>query len=123
MSFLELRDVSKDFSELVVLRGINLSVATGEKHAIIGPNGAGKTTLFNVISGKYQPSGGTVTFQGKDITAYPPHKRNRLGLSRSFQINNAFFGLRCFRKRSIWSPVSIRTSLQLLQETWWVAWH
>jgi branched-chain amino acid transport system ATP-binding protein len=96
VSFLELRDVSKDFSELIVLRGINLSVEAGEKHAVIGPNGAGKTTLFNVISGKYQPSGGTVTFQGKDITAYPPHKRNRLGLSRSFQINNAFFGLDVF---------------------------
>ena len=96
MSVLELRDVSKKFSELVVLRGIDLSVANAGKTCSNRPNGAGKTTLFNVISGKYQPSGGTVTFQGKDITRYTPHKRNRLGLSRSFQINNAFFGLDVF---------------------------
>jgi branched-chain amino acid transport system ATP-binding protein len=96
MSLLELRDVSKDFSGLLVLKGITLSVAHGEKHAIIGPNGAGKTTLFNVISGKYHPNGGTIAFQGKDITGWTPHKRNRQGLSRSFQINNAFFGLDVF---------------------------
>jgi branched-chain amino acid transport system ATP-binding protein len=96
MSILELKDLSKDFSKLVVLRGINLSIEPGEKHAIIGPNGAGKTTLFNVITGKYQPSAGTINFQGKDITRYAPHKRNRVGLSRSFQINNAFFGLDVF---------------------------
>ena len=96
MSLLELTDVAKDFSGLLVLKGITLSVAHGEKHAIIGPNGAGKTTLFNVISGKYHPNGGTIAFQGKDITGWTPHKRNRHGLSRSFQINNAFFGLDVF---------------------------
>ncbi|MGO9572053.1 MAG: ATP-binding cassette domain-containing protein [Desulfomonilaceae bacterium] len=71
MSFLELRDVSKNFSELVVLRGINLSVATGEKHAVIGPNGAGKTTLFNVISGKYRPSGGYRNVPGQGHHSLP----------------------------------------------------
>lgn len=80
----------------MILKGINLSVARGEKHAIIGPNGAGKTTLFNVISGKYLPSAGTITFLGKDITKSAPHNRNRLGLSRSFQINNPFWGLDVF---------------------------
>jgi branched-chain amino acid transport system ATP-binding protein len=96
VTLLELRNVSKEFSRLIVLRGINLSVAEGERHAVIGPNGAGKTTLFNVISGKYRPNEGAIKFQGKDITGYAPHKRNRLGLSRSFQINNAFFGLDVF---------------------------
>lgn len=96
MGILELKDVSMDFSKLIVLRRVSLSVAAGEKHAIIGPNGAGKTTLFNVISGKYLPTGGTITFQGKNITGFSPHKRNRLGMSRSFQINNAFFGLDVF---------------------------
>jgi branched-chain amino acid transport system ATP-binding protein len=96
VSLLELENVSKDFSKLIVLRGITLSVAPGEKHAVIGPNGAGKTTLFNVISGKYHPSEGAIKFRGKDITHWAAHKRNRLGLSRSFQINNAFFGLDVF---------------------------
>lgn len=96
MTILELKGVSKDFSKLMVLRGIDLSVTQGEKHAIIGPNGAGKTTLFNLITGMYKPSEGAIIFRGKDITNSPPHTRNRLGLSRSFQINNAFFGLDVF---------------------------
>ena len=96
MSILELRDVRKDFSKLVVLRGIDLSIDAGTKHAIIGPNGAGKTTLFNIITGKHQASSGTIVFKGLDITGRSAHLRNRLGLARSFQINNAFFGLDVF---------------------------
>ncbi len=96
MRLLELSSVSKDFAKLEVLKEINLSVSSGERHAIIGPNGAGKTTLFNLISGKYRPSAGIISFRGRNITHWGPHKRNRLGLSRSFQINNAFFGLDVF---------------------------
>jgi branched-chain amino acid transport system ATP-binding protein len=96
VSILELRDVRKDFSKLVVLRGIDLSIAAGTKHAIIGPNGAGKTTLFNVITGKHPTSSGTITFKELNITGQSAHVRNRLGLARSFQINNAFFGLDVF---------------------------
>lgn len=96
MSILELRDVQKDFSKLVVLRGVDISVEDGTRHAIIGPNGAGKTTLFNVITGKHQASFGTIVFKGINITGYSAHQRNRLGLARSFQINNAFFGLDVF---------------------------
>ena len=110
---LELQGVSKDFSKLRVLRGIDLSVARGEKHAIIGPNGAGKTTLFNVITGKYLPSAGTITLQGKEITNCSPHIRNRLGLSRSFQINNVFFGLDVFEnvRSGVRSRFGVRYSL------------
>ncbi len=96
MSILELADVRKDFSKLVVLRGIDLSVEAGTKHAIIGPNGAGKTTLFNVITGKHPASAGTIMFKGHNIARYSAHRRNRLGLARSFQTNNAFFGLDVF---------------------------
>jgi len=110
VSILELVNVSKDFDELVVLKDINLSVVAGEKHAIIGPNGAGKTTLFNLISGKYQPSAGIIRFQGKNITGRAAHKLNRLGLSRSFQINNAFFGLDVFE--NIRSGVRSRLGLR-----------
>jgi branched-chain amino acid transport system ATP-binding protein len=96
VSILELTDVRKDFSKLVVLRGIDMSVEEGARHAIIGPNGAGKTTLFNVITGKHQASYGTIIFKGINIAGYSAHVRNRLGLARSFQINNAFFGLDVF---------------------------
>ncbi len=64
MSILELTDVKKDFSKLIVLRGIDMSVEEGARHAIIGPNGAGKTTLFNVITGKHQASSRNNHFQG-----------------------------------------------------------
>lgn len=110
MSILALKDVSKDFSKLMVLNGVNLRVDQGEKHAIIGPNGAGKTTLFNVITGKYKPSKGTITYRDKNITNLAPHKRNRLGLSRSFQINNAFFGLDVFE--NVRSGVRSRAGLR-----------
>lgn len=96
MSILELIDVRKDFSKLIVLRGIEMSVEEGARHAIIGPNGAGKTTLFNVITGKHRASSGTIIFKGLNIAGYSAHVRNRLGLARSFQINNAFFGLDVF---------------------------
>jgi branched-chain amino acid transport system ATP-binding protein len=96
VSTLELIDVRKDFSKLVVLRGIDMSVEEGARHAIIGPNGAGKTTLFNVITGKHHVSSGQIIFKGLNISGYSAHVRNRLGLARSFQINNAFFGLDVF---------------------------
>ncbi|MGC8603212.1 MAG: ABC transporter ATP-binding protein [Desulfomonilaceae bacterium] len=128
MSILELKGVSKDFSRLMILKGINLSVARGEKHAIIGPNGAGKTTLFNVISGKYLPSAGTITFLGKDITKSAPYNRNRLGLSRSFQINNPFWGLDVFEnvRTGVRSRFGLRYNLfrkpgalpEINDETW-----
>jgi branched-chain amino acid transport system ATP-binding protein len=79
-----------------VLRGIDMSVEEGGRHAIIGPNGAGKTTLFNVITGKHHASSGKIIFKGLNISGYSAHALNRLGLARSFQINNAFFGLDVF---------------------------
>jgi branched-chain amino acid transport system ATP-binding protein len=87
---LRVQNLSKDFSGLQVLNGVNLDVLEGERHAIIGPNGAGKTTFFNVVSGMYRPSGGTIHFLGKDISRLPAYKVARLRLSRSFQITNIF---------------------------------
>jgi branched-chain amino acid transport system ATP-binding protein len=65
-------------------------VPLGERRAIIGPNGAGKTTLFNAICGMILPTAGTITFNGHDLTHLPPHRRARLGVSRTFQITNLF---------------------------------
>jgi branched-chain amino acid transport system ATP-binding protein len=93
---LEVRDLYKDFSGLEVLAGVSFQVAQGERHAVIGPNGAGKTTLFNVITGKYKPSGGSILFQGRNITGRPPHQLCRMKISRSFQITNAFQELTVF---------------------------
>ena len=62
----------------------------GERHAIIGPNGAGKSTLFNLISGKYKVTSGTIDLNGQPIHNRRPFEINRLGLARSFQVTNIF---------------------------------
>src|SRR3981189_3611815 len=86
----ELRDVCKKFGATEIIRGVNLSIPRGERHAIIGPNGAGKTTLFNLISGRFPISSGSIAVNGRSTTNLAPHEINRLGLSRSFQITSIF---------------------------------
>ena len=85
---LELRDLRKSFGKTEIIRGVNLSVASGERVAIIGPNGAGKSTLFNLISGRFAPTSGDVILNGQRINGLAPYEINRKGLSRSFQITN-----------------------------------
>jgi branched-chain amino acid transport system ATP-binding protein len=103
---LELAGVTKRFGRTEIIRGIDLAVADGERHAIIGPNGAGKSTLFNLISGRFPVSSGTVRLHGVDITNRKPYEINRQGLARSFQITNIFPRLSVFenlRCAVLWS--------------------
>jgi urea transport system ATP-binding protein len=83
---LEVRGITKDFGGLHVLRGVNLSIGAGELRCIIGPNGCGKTTLFNIVTGAFPPTSGTVWFRGEDITRRAPHAISRLGVARKFQV-------------------------------------
>jgi len=87
---LELKALRKSFGETQIIRGVDLTVNRGERHALIGPNGAGKSTLFNLISGHYTPSSGEILLNGASIAGLAPHIINRRGLSRSFQITNVF---------------------------------
>jgi branched-chain amino acid transport system ATP-binding protein len=96
VSALELKDLRKSFGKTEIIRGINLAVNTGERVAIIGPNGAGKSTLFNLISGRFEPTSGSVLLNGQSINGKKPYEINRLGLSRSFQITNIFPKLSVF---------------------------
>ncbi len=90
MSFLEVGAVAKSFGSLVALRGVSLSVQPGELRAVIGPNGAGKTTFFNLISGFFAPSAGTIRFNGRDVTRLPAYRRVSLGMARTFQVTEVF---------------------------------
>ncbi len=93
---LQLKNLGKSFGETEIIRGVNLDLAPGERHALIGPNGAGKSTLFHLISGNLSPTAGRIAFQGRDITGWAPQRINRMGLARSFQITNIFPKLAVF---------------------------
>jgi branched-chain amino acid transport system ATP-binding protein len=86
----EASHLSKRFGQQVVLEDITLGVAENELAGIMGPNGAGKTTCFNVLTGRFKPDRGRVTFDGEDITGLPPREIARRGISRSFQVMNLF---------------------------------
>ncbi|MGC9076843.1 MAG: ABC transporter ATP-binding protein [Conexivisphaera sp.] len=94
MSMLEVSGVVKRFGGLTALNGVELSVRGGELVGIIGPNGAGKTTLVNVVMGVYYPDSGRITFDGHDITRMPPHRRAKMGLSRTYQVPRPFNDLK-----------------------------
>ena len=90
---LELKSVGIHFGALKAVDQATLHLATGERVAILGPNGAGKTTLFNAITGMTPATCGHVILDGRDITKFSPEARAQLGIARTFQITNLFFGL------------------------------
>jgi branched-chain amino acid transport system ATP-binding protein len=103
---IELKGVTKSFGNTAIIRGVDLAVARGERHAIIGPNGAGKSTLFNLISGRYELTKGDILLNGESVTGLKPFEINRKGLSRSFQVTNIFQRMSVFeniRCAVLWS--------------------
>jgi len=85
MAFFDVRKVSKRFGGLLALDSVDLSVNEGSIYGVIGPNGAGKTTFFNVISGVYKPTSGSVHFEGEQISGLRPNKVAARGVIRTFQ--------------------------------------
>jgi branched-chain amino acid transport system ATP-binding protein len=103
---LTLNGVTKNFGPTEIIRGVSIKVAAGERHALIGPNGAGKTTLFNLISGRFPITSGEIWLDTTRLDGLPPHRINRLGLSRSFQITSIFHRLSVYeniRCSLLWS--------------------
>jgi branched-chain amino acid transport system ATP-binding protein len=90
---LQLGGIGRRFGGVVAVADVDLTVEPGERRAILGPNGAGKTTLFNLISGEFPPTVGTVELFGRDVTATPARTRAHMGLSRTFQTSRLFGGL------------------------------
>ncbi len=125
---LHLAHLTRAFGGLLAVNDVSLAVASGERRAIIGPNGAGKTTLFNLISGELPVGGGRIVMAGRDVTRLPAHVRANLGLGRTFQRNNLFFGLSVFENvrlavqhqqgvgRRLFTPVSHFTAVDAAAE-------
>jgi branched-chain amino acid transport system ATP-binding protein len=93
---LRLNDVSKDFGGIHIIDDVDLEIVKGERHALIGPNGAGKSTLFNLITGLYSPTKGTIHFKDRRIDGLSPYRIVRLGIARSFQIINIFKDMKVY---------------------------
>ena len=87
---LEVRNVSQRFGKFQALNDVSVAFQPGKLTAIIGPNGAGKSTFFNVVSGAFPPTEGSIRFLGNDITGLPQHEFPRIGIAKSFQITTVF---------------------------------
>lgn len=87
---LSIRGLRRSFGGLQAVDDVSFDVLLGGIHGLIGPNGAGKSTLLGIVAGAIEPTGGTVTFNGLDITTMSVHARARMGLTRTFQISSEF---------------------------------
>jgi len=125
---LEIRDLKVKVENKEILKGLNLSVDAGQVHAIMGPNGSGKSTLARALSGHpaYEVTGGTVTYDGKDLLAMPPEERACDGVFMAFQypveipgINNTYFlkaALNAVRKHRGESDLDAVEFMQLVRQ-------
>jgi branched-chain amino acid transport system ATP-binding protein len=99
---LELGSISVKYGSIAALSGVSLQVSEGSLHGVIGPNGAGKSTLMDAITGRAKLAGGSVQFNGRDVTRYSVRHRRRMGMARSFQ------------RTSIFPDFTIREQLELV---------
>jgi branched-chain amino acid transport system ATP-binding protein len=108
-------DVRKEFGGLIAVNNVNFTVPRGKVISLIGPNGAGKTTFFNMLTGVYKPTSGTITFLGEDVTGKPPHAITARGVGRTFQnirlfqnmtaIENVLVGMHARMKAGIFGSI------------------
>lgn len=96
MTELSVEGLTKHFGGIAALSSVDLTIASGARHAIIGPNGAGKSTLFNLVAGELPPTEGQVYLGERNVTALPVSERANLGLGHTFQRNNLFMELSVF---------------------------
>lgn len=89
---LQTNNLTKTFGGVIAVDGANIKIKKNQINAIIGPNGAGKTTFFNVITGLYKATSGSVILENRDITNMPEYKIVEMGICRTFQINSLFSG-------------------------------
>lgn len=110
VNLLDVDGIGISFGGLKAVDGVSFKVEAGQVFSIIGPNGAGKTTLFNLVTGIYRPSRGSVRLAGEEITALPPHLLVRRGMSRTFQNLQVFFRMTAVENVMVGCHLSERTS-------------
>ena len=98
---LKVSQLTKHFGGVHALNRVDFELFEGELLGCIGPNGSGKTTIVNLITGFVKPTGGNVYYDGKDITGWPPYKRVRLGIARTFQMVKPFYQLPAYKNMII----------------------
>jgi branched-chain amino acid transport system ATP-binding protein len=108
---LELRDVTMRFGGVVALSEVSFEVRQGEIFALIGPNGAGKTTIFNVVTGVYHPTGGTILFDGRPLEGLPPHRVTKRGVARTFQNIRLFHNMSALENVLVGADAHHRTGI------------
>jgi branched-chain amino acid transport system ATP-binding protein len=119
-SLLATRSLGLDIGGATIVADVSLEVAEGELLAIIGPNGAGKTSLFNLLSGIYRPTSGSIELDGRDVTRERPYQRTRLGLGRTFQVSNVFPLLTVLENVRLAAEASLGGTLRIWRRATWV---
>jgi branched-chain amino acid transport system ATP-binding protein len=122
MALLEINQLNKRFGGLHAVNDVSFQVETGQIKAVIGPNGAGKTTLFNMISGTFPPTSGSVTFQGRDLKGKKPYQAAVYGMARTFQNIKMFSGMTALENvmvgRHVQSKAGFLSSMFRMPWTW-----
>jgi branched-chain amino acid transport system ATP-binding protein len=108
---LELDELTMAFGGVVALNSVSLSIPEGSIFALIGPNGAGKTTVFNVVTGVYEPTRGSVRFRGRTLVDLKPHEITALGVARTFQNIRLFSQMTALENVLVGTDVRHRTSV------------
>jgi branched-chain amino acid transport system ATP-binding protein len=106
-ALLQTTGVNKQFGGLAAVTALDINVQAGEIIGLIGPNGAGKTTSFNLITGVYTPTSGSITFQGQEIAGMKPHAITRLGVARTFQ------NIRLFKEMSVLDNILVAQHMRM----------
>jgi branched-chain amino acid transport system ATP-binding protein len=119
-SLLATRSLGLDIGGATIVADVSLEVAEGELLGIIGPNGAGKTSLFNLLSGIYRPTSGSIELDGRDVTGDRPYRRTRLGLGRTFQVSNIFPLLTVVENVRLAAEASLGGTMRVWRRATWV---
>jgi branched-chain amino acid transport system ATP-binding protein len=109
------RNLGLDIGGATIVADVSLEVAEGELLGIIGPNGAGKTSLFNLFSGLYRPTSGSIHLNGIDVTHQPTFRRTREGIGRTFQVSSVFPLLTTFENVRLAAQAALGGTLRLWQ--------